>query len=73
MEPLLYIRTTALSTPSIIARNLGKFDVTGNVAHVANIVNQAITLQSNTHMGKIYPVAWVVGMKQQRPRSSILG
>ena len=33
---------------------------------MANILDQAVTLQSNTLLGKLTPVAWVAGMMQQR-------
>ena len=61
-----------VSTPGIlIARSLVKPDETGNVPiRVANILNQAITLQSNTLLGKLTPVAWVAGITQQRFSSS---
>ena len=47
----------------LIARSLVKPDETGNVPiRVANILDQAITLQSNTLLGKLTPVAWITGM-----------
>ena len=61
-----------VSTPGIlIARSLVKPDETGNVPiRVANILDQSITLQSNTLLGKLTPVAWVAGITQRRPSSS---
>ena len=57
-----------VNTPGIlIFRSLVKPDETGNVRiRVANILDQAVTLQSNTLLGKLTPVAWVAGMTQQR-------
>ena len=48
-----------VSTPGIlIARSFLKPDETGTVPiKVANILDQAITLQSNTLLGKLTPVA----------------
>ena len=37
---------------------------------MANIVDQSVTLQSNTHLGKIFPVAWVAGMMHRKRRVS---
>ena len=51
-----------VGTPGIlIARSVVKPDETGNVPiRVANILDQAITLQSNTPLGKLNPVSWAV-------------
>ena len=59
-------------TPGIlIARSLVKPDKTENVPiRVANILDQAITLQTNTLLGKLTPVAWVARMTQQRSSAS---
>ena len=66
------IRDRVVSTPGIlIARSLVKPDETGNVPiRVANILDQAITLQSNTLLGKLTPVAWVAGITQRRSSAS---
>ena len=37
---------------------------------MANSLDQAITLQTNTLLGKLTPVAWVAGITQRRPSSS---
>ena len=56
---VLYIQTQCSQhTRHTIARSLVKPDETGNVPiRVANILDQAITLQSNTLLGKLTPVA----------------
>ena len=57
-----------VSTPCILmARSLVKPDETGNVPiRVTNILDQAITLQSNTLLGILTPLAWVARMTQRR-------
>ena len=37
---------------------------------MANILDQAITFQSDTLLGKLNPVAWVAGITQRRSSSS---
>ena len=37
---------------------------------MANILDQAVTLQRNTLLGKLTPVAWVAGITQRRPSPS---
>ena len=56
-----------VSTPGIlIGRRLVKSDGSGNVPiMMANILDQAVTLQSNTLLGKLTPVAWVAVMTQR--------
>ena len=63
-----------VSTPGIlIARSLVKPDETGNVPiRVANILDKAITLQSNTLLGKLTPVAWVPGRRNEDPVLQII-
>ena len=60
------------TTGILIARSLVKHDETRNVPiRVANILDQVITLQSNSHLGKLTPVACVAGMTQRRSLSLI--
>ena len=50
-----------------IQESLVNPDETGNVPiRVANILDQAVTLQSNTLLGKLTPVAWIAGMTRRR-------
>ena len=61
-----------VSTPCIlIASSLVKPDEMGNVPiRVANILDQADTLESNALLGKLTPVAWVPGITQRRSSAS---
>ena len=66
-------KSHVVNTPHIlIARSLVKLDETGNVPiRVANILDQAVTLQCNTLQGKLTPVVWVAGMTQRRSSASV--
>ena len=58
-----------MKTPDIIIASFVISDVTGTVANrMTNIVNQAVTLKSSTHLEKISLMTWVE--TQQIPRSS---
>ena len=61
----IYELQVARTFSILIPRSLLKTDKTGNLPiRLANIVDLAVTLQSNTNLGKISPVAWVARIMQ---------
>ena len=62
-------KSQVMSTPGIlITRSLIKSDETRTIPiRLVNTFDQTVTLQKNTHIGKIFPVAW--GSQNNAPKT----